>query len=1049
MKKALALFCILSFGMTSFCFSNKNTKQIWNIGTADRSTADLALGPNRYKQFLANDFGYEDKYYLIGKSNAKNDFPYVLPGPADHWGGTSSTAGWRTHEINILFGITKLPAQGTWELIIDIADCSPSKAPLLKVAVNQQEQKIQLSPGGNDASINGELQSAKPVRLSVPIAENTIREGGNKITLSVLEGSWLLFDHIGLEGSSGVALVKPESAFVREVRAAGYETLHNGKISQPLLVDVEHIAGSPLLSVELDGREIWSSRLDSARYCLEVPMPAVSVPLNSQYKIRANGKLVQKGKIVRAPQQRQTPAHYVDTRIGTAHSRWMIAPGPWMPFGMVKLSPDNQNQGWQAGYQPTLESIGCFSHIHEWTMAGLGIMPTNGPLQTVVGNEKDPESGYRSRIDKSTEETPLGYYKADLTDYGIRAELTATTRCGFQRYTFPADRDSARILVDLHIPAEYDYLLENIEIKQISPTRIEGFSHQLSKRVWSSDADQEYTLHFVLEFDQPILSMGGWIDGHRQIADRIAARNIKNAGVWLQFDARKSPVVQVRSGISPVSIANASENLETEISRPFGWDFDRVRTYQVKVWNELLSRVEISCTDRQEKVRFYTNMYRALCSRNIWSDTNGQWISADGKVRQTTSPDQVALGCDAFWNTFWNLNQFWNLVTPEWSGRWVQSQLAMYETGGWLAKGPAGMKYIPVMVAEHEIPMIVSAWQMGIRNFDGEKAFEAVKKMQTTPGQKVCGGYAGNRDLTHYLQYRFVPADRGRFSNTLEYAYDDWTVSQLAKSLGKTADYQLFSDRGNWWRNAIHPESGYAQLRNSDGSWAPDFDPFRSGANQQYVEGNAWQLTYFVPQNVPALAEAIGKERFTERLQWGFCASEPWRYNAPNDAYWDYPVVQGNQQSMHFAFLFNWVGKPWLTQKWSRSILERYYGNGIANAYLGDEDQGQMSGWFVMAALGLFQTDGGCSATPGYEIASPLYDKAVIHLGGQFGRGDTFTIEARKTSRRNKYIQNAFLNGKPLNSFRFPATELLKGGSLILEMGPEPNTSWGIEADNE
>jgi putative alpha-1,2-mannosidase len=175
--------------------------------------------------------------------------------------------------------------------------------------------------------------------------------------------------------------------------------------------------------------------------------------------------------------------------------------------------------------------------------------------------------------------------------------------------------------------------------------------------------------------------------------------------------------------------------------------------------------------------------------------------------------------------------------------------------------------------------------------------------------------------------------------------------------LGKEDDYKTFSQRGSWWRNAIHPETGYAQLRNSDGNWVPDFDPFHSGANEQYVEGNAWQLTYFVPQDVPTLVNAVGKDRFVERLEWGFQASEPWRYNAPNDQYWDYPVVQGNQQSMHFAFLFNWAGKPWLTQKWSRSIIERYYGVGQANAYLGDEDQGQMSAWLVMASLGLFQTD--------------------------------------------------------------------------------------------
>lgn len=1045
MKRVILAIFLLGALTSAFGKSTDKRYTLWSIGTPDKSTAELALGPDGYKQFLANDFGFEDKYYVVGKSKAKKSFPYVIPGPADEWGGTWSTAGWRTHETNLLFGIEKLPARGTWQLIIEVADNAVKKPPLLKVSINDKAEKFQLAAGGNDSSIVGKMTGANHQTLVIPIESGTIREGGNCITLSVLEGSWVLFDNIRLEAPQGTALVTPGELFIRNIQPANYEINNNEKKYQPLLVDVEHLEDSPVLSVQLDGKKIYSEKLDTARYQIEVPMPAVTSPKTSEYLIYCNGKLLQKGRVRRSPQPIQTPARYVDTRIGTAHSRWMIAPGPWMPFGMVKLSPDNQNAGWQAGYQPTFESVGCFSHIHEWTMGGLGMLPTNGKLQTVMGDEMHPDSGYRSRIDKTIEEAPLGYYKVKLTDYNIQAELTATTHCGFQRYTFPKDRDSSRVLVDLHIPTEYDYLLEDLDIRKVSDTRIEGYSHQLSKNVWSHDADQEYTIHFVIEFDQPIQSMGGWINNKLQVSDHISAKDIKDAGVWLQFDTRKSAVVQARSGISLVSIANAALNLETEISKPFGWSFTAVRDNQQNVWNQLLGRINITTSNRLEKVRFYTNMYRALCSRNTWSDVNGEWISADEQVRRFTNPDDVALGCDAFWNTFWNLNQLWNLVTPEWSNRWVKSQLAMYDVNGWLAKGPAGMEYIPVMVAEHEIPLIVGAYQMGIRGYNATKAFEAVKKMQTTPSQKVCGGYAGNRDLVPYLKHNYVPADLGRFSNTLEYSFDDWTVAQFAKSLGREADYTVFSDRGNWWRNAINPETGYAQLRNSDGTWAPNFDPFHSGANEQYVEGNAWQLTYFVPQDVPALADAIGKDRFIERLQWGFAASEPWRYNAPNDQYWDYPVVQGNQQSMHFAFLFNWVGKPWFTQKWSRSIIERYYGTGQANAYLGDEDQGQMSAWLVMASLGLFQTDGGCRTNPIYEIASPLYEKVEINLGGQFGRGKQFSIEAKNTSRKNMYVQNAMLNGKELRSFYFPASELLKGGTLILEMGPVPNMQWGVE----
>ena len=233
-------------------------------------------------------------------------------------------------------------------------------------------------------------------------------------------------------------------------------------------------------------------------------------------------------------------------------------------------------------------------------------------------------------------------------------------------------------------------------------------------------------------------------------------------------------------------------------------------------------------------------------------------------------------------------------------------------------------------------------------------------------------------------------------------------------------------------------------MKDSQGKWLPDFDPFRSGANQHYVEGNAWQLTFFVPQDVPELINLIGKERFMERLTWGFNQDEAWRYNAPNDQYWDHPVVQGNQQSMHFSYLFNYAGCPWLTQKWSRSILDRYYGYGVANAYLGDEDQGQMSAWAVMTSIGLFQIDGGCKVNPEYEIASPAFEKIIINLGEKYGRGEKFVIKAKNASKNNIYVQRAVLNGKKLESFKFPASELLKGGELVLEMGDTPNMKWGV-----
>lgn len=1065
-------YVLLSIVTLTIQLSIAQNKTIWQIGNDDNSSKEFALADGRYTEFLEQDFGWEDRSFFIGYSSEKEDFPFVLPGAYDYWGGTSGLAGIRPHELNLLFTITDKPDSGEWLLIIDLLDCSPEDPPFVKVSINGHSKKYRLKSGEDEETLKGNQNFGKEQKIVVPINVQQIKEGGNHIQITTLEGSWMVFDHIRLDGPKIAKLQKPENIFIRDVKIAQYELADNNNKIQPLIIDLEHLQEQPILSVEIDAQQVFEKRIENGRLQLEVPMPSVQNKTKSTYQIKVDGNIVEKGQIERSPQKLQHLVDYVDTKIGTGHSRWMIAPGPWMPFGMVKISPDNQNTGWQAGYQPSFESIGTFSHIHEWTMAGLGTFPTNGPLITVVGNQGEPEKGYRSRIDKTSEETPLGYYAVQLSDYDIKAELTATTRCSFQRYTYPKDVPNSRILIDLQIPSEYNYQIEEAFFEQVSEYKIIGYSQQVSPSVWGEqgyrskmvedgdqkqewdDIKQEYTVHFVMEFDQPIKKFGLYID--KEKGDDDEPQNIENIRkltvtsphdivAYVEFQTRENQIVQTRTGISYVSIDNAGLNLYEEIEKPFDWDFNKIVENQKTIWNKLFDRVLISTDDRLEKTRFYSNMYRALVSRNIFSDIDGSWIDATENKQQFTNVDDLALGCDAFWNTFWNLNQFWNLVTPDWSSKWVKSQLAMYDATGWLAKGPAGMEYIPVMVAEHEIPLIVSAYQMGIRDFDAEKAFAAVYKMQTTPGAQVGNGYAGNRDLPTYLKHKFVPYNKGRFSNTLEYSFDDFAVSQLAKALDKQQEYSEFIDRAYWWKNAIDPEIGFARLKHSDGSWYKDFNPIETGGNHQFAEGNAWQLTFFVPQDIPALAEIIGEDKFAKRLNDGFGLSSNWRYNAPNEKYWDFPVIQGNQQSMHFSFLFNWVHKPWLTQKWNRDILDRFYGYGISNAYLGDEDQGQMSAWFLMSAIGLFQTDGGTRVDPIYEIGSPLYEKIVIDLGNQYQRGKKFVIEAKNSSFANKYVQSASLNGQPLNNFWFPASELLKGGKLTLIMGSTPNESWGIE----
>jgi len=1039
-RNYLLLF-IVGTSINFFIYGQSQT--VWEIGLSDNSGEGMALYPNRYQEFVKMDFGFEDNFFLIGHHEVKDNWPYIIPGPKDTWGGTWSTSGIRSHILKIDFELNKVDQTSKFDLLIDILDTDSVHPAKLKVSINKKSYNFFLKNGIAQALNSGIAGSDQEQLISIPIPKELIKNGFNEIEITILEGAWIAFDQLKLSASQPVSISSTSDILLKSIRAADYEIQIEENQFQPLLVHLTHLSAQPNLKVLLDGKEIFNTIILEGTYILEAPMPSVTETKNSLYEIYINDELLQNATIERSPQKLAQQTDYVNTLIGSGHSRWMIAPGPWMPFGMVKISPDNQNAGWQAGYDPTFESIGTFSHIHEWTMGGLGTFPTIGDLQIKIGDQSDPDSGYRSRIDKNSEEAPLGFYKVHLTDTDIIAEITATTRASFQKYTY--NKGSGRIMIDLSIPAEYTYQIQNAEIKKTSDNRLEGYSHQLTPNTWAGGIDQEYTIYFVMEFDQPISGYGSWINDKVTKNKELNINKEEMAGMYVEFNTLKNKTVQLRTGISYVSIENADLNLKKEITDVHDWEFESVVAANKYAWNKLLSRITVSSMDRREKERFYTNMFRALASRNIFSDVDGSWRDADENVRNFQNPDDLALGCDAFWNTFWNLNQFWNLVTPEWSSRWVRSQLAMYDANGWLAKGPAGMEYVPVMVAEHEIPLIVGAYQMGIRDYDFEKAFEAVYKMQTTPATKVGGGLAGNIDLEIYLAHQYVPYDKGRFSNSLEYSFDDYSVSQFAKVLNKNKEYLEFKERGMWWQNVIDPETGFARMKDSNGTWLADFDPFKSGANHHYVEGNAWQLTFFVPQDIPGLIDIIGENNFVDRLNWGFEQSYAWRFNGINDQYWDYPVAQGNQQSMHFAFLFNWAKRPWLTQKWSRSIMERYYGYGISNAYLGDEDQGQMSAWFIMNAIGLFQIDGGVRVDPIYEIGSPIFEEIRIDLGEIYGRGKSFKIKAINSNRKNIYVQSASLNGKELNNFWFPASELLKGGNLILEMGDRPNKGWGIQ----
>ncbi|WP_312716400.1 polysaccharide lyase family protein, partial [Sphingobacterium multivorum] len=409
---------------------------IWQLGNSDGSSSEFALSPNGYKKFLEHDFGYEDNAFIIGQSSLTRDLPYVLPGPANEWGGTGGTSGLRTHFLNLYYVLNNSIKNGQCTLQVKLANSDPKNKPTLQIVINGKPYNFEVEGGaGNGEPLENPLKSGNST-INIPLPADLIKKGGNQITMTVIKGGWVEFDSFKLLGPQQVKLIANRSVIVKNVQQAEFEILNAGKPVQNMLVDLLKLKDDEQLKVVLDGKKIYEKTLEKGAAKLEIPMPYVAKDIWSKYEIYSNGQLIQSSTIKRGPKRLGGVSDYVNTMMGAAHSRWMIAPGPWMPFGMVKISPDNQNIGWQAGYEPSIESIGTFSHIHEWTMAGLGTFPTAGQLKTRVGDQYSKNSGYRSAIDKTSEKAPLGYYAVHLLDHDIDVKLTAGTRSSFQQYTY-------------------------------------------------------------------------------------------------------------------------------------------------------------------------------------------------------------------------------------------------------------------------------------------------------------------------------------------------------------------------------------------------------------------------------------------------------------------------------------------------------------------------------------------------------------------------------------------------------------------------------------
>ena len=752
------------------------------------------------------------------------------------------------------------------------------------------------------------------------------------------------------------------------------------------------------------------------------------------------------------------PVDLVAPLVDAANSRWFFFNSATRPFGMVNLSPDMVIDGaWNSGYRYNQDTIRCFSHIHAWQLSGVPVLPTTGEFRGHLGADV-----YGSSYRHDQEEVRAGYHRVRLADYDIDAELTATTRVGFHRYTFPFS-DRSHIHVDLSTflgPCDTESGL----VRKISDRELEGYALMAPTR----RRPKSTYVYFVIQFDQAFEEFGTWERGLLKEGTEVAEG--PRIGGYVSFSTQNEEQRLMKVGISYVNIDQARLNLETELPH---WDFDRAVADAREDWNDWLGRIEVEGGTREERSRFYTDLWHALQGRRIISDVNGKYCDMTGSRRRIGQipldaqdrPRFNHYNSDSFWGAQWTLNTLWHLVYPRVSEEFINSMLLMYQDGGLIPRGPSGGNYTYVMTGASSTPFIVSAYMKGIRGFDVGLAYEGLLKNHSLQGIMAKAGYEHETftggGMKYYLERGYIPhplpePQRGYHEDgagqTLEYAYQDWTLAQLAKSLGKTADYQGFMKRAQNYRNLWNKEKGWMWIRDVDGNFEEDMDILDYGKG--WVEGNAVQFSWWVPHDVAGLIEMVGgKEAFVEKLNRSFELTEEYDFVSAksHDAgetrqnrrkYINY----GNQPCMQTAFLFNYAGAPWLTQYWSRQVIEKVY-SGVSPefGYSGDEDQGLMGALAVLMKMGLFSMHGGANEEPLYEIASPVFKKVTLHLDADYYPGEQFVIEVQQGSTENYYVQSAELDGAPLKSNWFFHKDLVDGGKLRLIMGPEPNRQWGAD----
>jgi predicted alpha-1,2-mannosidase len=747
----------------------------------------------------------------------------------------------------------------------------------------------------------------------------------------------------------------------------------------------------------------------------------------------------------RAWAQQPDLSQYVNPLIGT-QKMGHTYPGATVPFGSVQLSPDTDTIAmftngkynpdmykYCAGYNYDDKTIVGFSHTH---FSGTGhsdlgdflIMPTTGALQLNPGTKDHPENGFRSVFSHSTEVAKPDYYKVRLEDDNILAELTTTTRVGFHKYTFPKS-DSAHIILDLmHGIYNYDDKNTWTFLRIENDTLVTGYRQTAG---WA----RTRTVYFALSFSKPFTSYGNKNFKNPQYSGfwrrfnqsrnfpEIAGEQIR---AYFDFKTNEGEAIMLKFALSPVSTTNALENLRTETP---GWNFEEVYQKGKEQWNSELNKIAITTKEPNEKINFYTAMYHAFISPTVYMDVNGSYKGLDQNVHQADGFTNYTTF--SLWDTYRALHPLFTIVQPKRNNDMTRSMLAHYDQS---AEGmlPIWSHYANenwCMSGYHSVAVIADAIVKGDTGINARKALDAC--VQTAHK----GFYDG---LDYYMKLGYVPEDKKggtSVSTTLEFAFDDWCIAQLAKKLGDEKVYEEFNKRSQNWRNVYDNSIGFMRPRLSDGSFRKNFDVLSTN-NQGFIEGNAWNFSLFVPQDPKGLIQSMGgNRRFVPHLDSLFTMHLPDHFFEETEDITREGIiggyVHGNEPSHHVAYLYNYTDQPWKTQERIRMILKKQYG-ATPDGLGGNDDCGQMSAWYIFSSIGFYPV------TPGsgeYQLGSPAVDKAVIQLEN----GKSFTIEAKNQSDKNVYVQKVVLNGVELNRLYITQQDILKGGTLQLFMGSRPN----------